>query len=86
MTKEYPMTYEEFKKRVCELFMKRAKSDQELEDIKKFLKDEEGVIKGEYKYACSRYDHWEERGPAAKKVFTEDGLIHQPVRILDMLY
>lgn len=86
MAKEYPMTYEEFKKRVCELFMRRAESDQELKDIKKFLKEEEGMIEGEYGYACWNYDHWEERGPAAKKVFTDEGLINQPVRVLDMLY
>ena len=86
MVKKYPMTYEEFKKRVCELFMKRAKSDQEVENIKKFLKEEEGIIEGEYANACYDYDHLEERGSAAKKVFTDEGLINQPVRILDMLY
>lgn len=86
MIKKYPMTYEEFKKRVCELFMERADSKQELEDIKKFLKEEEGMIKGEYANACYDYNHQEERGPAAKNVFTDESLLHQPVRILDMLY
>ncbi len=81
MTKEYPMTYEEFKKRVCELFMQRATSDQELEDIKKFLK-EEGIIEGEYDHACYYYD--DPKSPNTQ--FTDERLINQPVRVLDMLY
>ena len=82
MTKEYPMTYDEFKKRVCELFMERAKSEQELEDIKKFLKEEEGIIKGEYDHACYYYD--DPKSPSTQ--FTDERLIHQPVRVLDMIY
>ena len=82
MKKEYPMTYEEFRKRVCELFMKRAESNQELEYIKKFLKEEEGMIKGEYANACYDYDN-----PKRSNIqFTDEGLIRQPVRVLDMLY
>ncbi len=76
------MTCEEFKKRVCELFMRRAESDQELEYIKKFLKDEEKFIEGEYANACYDYDD-----PKRSNIqFTDEGLIRQPVRVLDMLY
>ena len=82
MTKEYPMTYDEFKKRVCELFMERTKSKQELEDIKKFLKEEEGMIEGEYANACYDYDNPKYHS----NQFTDEGLKHQAVRVLDMIY
>lgn len=85
MTKEYPMTYEEFEKRVIELFVGQVDSPSEKRKRKTLAREEAGVIKSEYNYACYCYDHQEERGPVAKNVFTDDGLIRQPVRILDML-
>ncbi|WP_296807668.1 hypothetical protein [uncultured Methanobrevibacter sp.] len=86
MIKEYPMTYGEFEKRVMELFVEQADSPSEKRKRKTLVREEAGVIKSEYDYACYCYDYQEERGPAAKNVFTDEGLLYQPVRILDMLY
>lgn len=84
MDKKYPMTYEEFEKRVCELFLNQAKSPSEVEDRKQFLENEKkmGTIEGEYSHACRYYD--DPKSPSDE--FTDEGLLLQPVRILDMLY
>ena len=82
MGKEYPMTYEEFEKRVRELFLTEANSPAESRDRKTFLGKETDVIKGEYNSACHYYDN--PRSPNTQ--FTDEGLIHQPVRILNMIY
>lgn len=81
MTKEYPMTYEEFEKRVIELFVGQVDSPSEKRRRKTLARDEVGVIKSEYNYACYCYDD-----PKRSDIqFTDEGLIRQPVRILDML-
>ena len=82
MEKKYPMTYQEFEKRVIELFLSKAKSPSEERERKSFVRKESGVIEGEYDYACYCYDD-----PKRSNIqFTDEGLINQPVRILDMLY
>ena len=81
MTKEYPMTYEEFEKRVIELFVEQVDSPSEKMERKALARKEAGIIKSEYDYACYCYDN-----PKRSDIqFTDDGLIRQPVRILDML-
>ena len=81
MTKEYPMTYEEFEKRVIELFVGQVDSPSEKRRRKTLARDEVGVINSEYNYACYCYDD-----PKRSDIqFTDEGLIRQPVRILDML-
>jgi len=81
MTKEYPMTYEEFEKRVIELFVEQVDSPSEKMERKALARKEAGIIKSEYDYACYCYDD-----PKRSDIqFTDDGLIRQPVRILDML-
>ena len=81
MTKEYPMTYEEFEKRVIELFVGQVDSPSEKRRRKTLARKETGVIKSEYNYACYCYDD-----PKRSDIqFTDEGLIRQPVRILDML-
>ncbi|MBR2857786.1 hypothetical protein IKE96_01025 [bacterium] len=82
MKKKYPMTYEEFEKRVIELFLEQAKSPSEKKDRKTFVREEAGVIKGEYDYACYCYDD----PKRSSNQFTDEKLLYQPVRILDMLY
>ena len=81
MTNEYPMTYEEFEKRVIELFVEQADSPSEKRERKTLAREEAGVIKSEYNYACYCYDDPKRRD----NQFTDEGLLYQPVRILDML-
>ena len=71
MEKDYPMNYEEFKTRVIELYLFRVNSS-DLEN--------ESIIKGEYSNACYDYDHY-----GVQNEFTDEGLINQPVRILEMI-
>ena len=79
---KYPMTYEEFEKRVIELFLDGADSHQELEFRKYFLKEEVGdLIEGGYKEACYRYDS----SDFPSNQFSDEGLLRQPVRILEMI-
>lgn len=79
---KYPMTYEEFEKRVSELFLDGADSPQELEFRKYFLNEEVGdLIEGGYKEACSDYDNPD----FPSNQFTDEGLLMQPVRILEMI-
>ena len=78
----YPMTYKDFEKRVSELFLDQADSPSDLKERKSFLRREVDVIKGEYAHACYYYD--DPRSPSTQ--FTDERLLLQPVRILDMLY
>ena len=82
--KKYPMTYEEFEKRVIELFLdsgEYATPDEKLNFInEELLVNDSAFIKNLYEeayYNCVRY---------GEHVFTDDGLMNQPVRILEMLY
>lgn len=86
MVNDYPMSYIEYKQRVNELFLVLADYPSDLENRKTFLEEEEEIIKGEYASACYEYDHPEEYGDTTKNNFTDENLIHQPIRILDMLY
>jgi len=79
MEKDYPMNYEEFKTRFIELYLFRVNSS-DLENEKLFLKENESIIKGEYSNACYDYDHY-----GVQNEFTDEGLINQPVRILEMI-
>ncbi len=79
---KYPMTYAEFEKRVIELFLGEADSPEDLEFRKYILKEEgDEIIRGEYKYACYYYD--DPKSPDNE--FTDEGLLMQPVRILEMI-
>ena len=79
---KYPMTYEEFEKRVSELFLEAASSPKDLE-FRKYLLNEYGdeIIRGEYEDACYYYDNPE----YSCNQFTEERLLSQPVRILEMI-
>ena len=85
---KYPMTYEEYEKRVIELFLDLySKDKQEIakEIIDTALKEEPNLIKGLYGDTCFRYDHPEIYSETCKKVF-EDYLLNSiPVRNLDMM-
>lgn len=79
---KYPMTYEEYEKRVIELFLGEADSPKDLE-FRRYLLKEDGIdiIRGEYESACYRYDHPDYHS----NQFTDEGLLRQPVRILEMI-
>ena len=85
---EYPMTYEEYEKRVIELFLDLYPKDkQEIakEIVDNALKDEPNLIKGLYADTCFRYDHPEIYSETCKTVF-EDYLLNSiAVRNLDMM-
>ena len=80
---KYPMTYEEFEKRVSELFLGEADSPKDLEFRRYLLKEEkeDSMLRGEYKMACYYYD--DPKSPDNE--FTDEGLLMQPVRILEMI-
>ena len=79
---KYPMTYEEFEKRVIELFLASTDSPHDLEGKKYLLKEcGDEIIRDEYTMACYRYD--DPKNPSNQ--FTDKGLTMQPVRILEMI-
>ena len=79
---KYPMTYKEYEKRVSELFLASTDSPLDLEGKKHLLKEVgDEIIRGEYESACYRYDNPE----YLSNQFTDEGLIRQPVRILEMI-
>ena len=79
---KYPMTYKEFEKRVTELFLDRADSPSDLEFRQYILnKEVDDFIECEYKSACSDYVNPNYHS----NQFTDEGLLRQPVRILEMI-
>lgn len=85
---DYPMTYEEYEKRVIELFLDlypKDKQDVAMERINDLLKEEPEFIEALYGDTCFRYDHPEIYSETCKKVF-EDYLLNSiPVRTLNLL-
>ena len=85
---DYPITYEEYEKRVIELFLDlypKDKQDVAMERINDLLKEEPGFIEALYEDTCFRYDHPEIYSETCKKVF-EDYLLNSiPVRTLNLL-
>ena len=86
--KKYPMTYEEYEKRVIELFLELYPKDkQEIakEIVDNALKEEPNLIKSLYGDTCFRYDHPELYSETCKKGFEDYKLKSVPVRNLDMM-
>ena len=79
---KFPLTFEEYKDRVIELFLGEAESPKDIE-FRKYLLNEYGddIIRGEYEDACYYYD--DPKSPDNE--FTDEGLLMQPVRILEMI-
>jgi hypothetical protein len=88
MSKKYPMTYEEYEKRVIELFLDLYPKDKQeiaMERINDLLKEEPEFIEALYGDTCFRYDHPEIYSETCKKVF-EDYLLNSiPVHTLNLL-
>ena len=89
MAKKYPLTYEEYEKKVTELLLNNYK-DEELETIitklDEFLKVNPDFIKGLYNNDCFSYDHPEIFGDNTKKItFSESHIISTAVHNLKMI-
>ncbi len=88
MTKEYPMTYEEYEKRVIELYLElypKDKQEEGKERLNGLLKSDPEFIEGLYEDTCFRYDHNELYGDTCKQVFDDYLLKAIPVHNLNLL-
>lgn len=80
---KYPMTYEEFRSTVRELFIKELKDADDERALTEYLDDNEDVIENEYAQECYSYD----KSPKERDVlFTNDGIFGRAVNVLIMLY
>lgn len=81
--KKYPLTYEEFEEKIINLFLQEhgdGREDKILDFINTLQEDEDDdYLESLYEDSCYREDKY---GDA----FSDDALIHQPVRLLWMLY
>ena len=86
MTKKYPLTYEEYHKKIIELFLKN-KTDKEdaMNRLNNLLNAEPDFMEGLYSETCFRYDHPEIYSETCKKVFGDYLLESIPVNTLNML-
>ncbi|MBE6490949.1 MAG: hypothetical protein E7Z83_08855 [Methanobrevibacter sp.] len=86
MTKKYPLTYEEYHKKIIELFLKN-KTDKEdaMNRLNNLLNAEPDFMEGLYAETCFRYDHPEIYSETCKKVFGDYLLESIPVNTLNML-
>jgi hypothetical protein len=88
LTKKCPMTYEEYEKRVIELFLDLYPKDKQeagMERLNALLEDDPQFIEGLYAETCFRYDHPEIYSETCKKVFGDYLLNSIPVNTLNML-
>ena len=88
MGKKYPMTYEEYEKRVTELFLKLYPEDKQevgKERLNNLLNAEPEFIEALYEDTCFCYDHPELYSETCKKVFEDYHLNSTPVNTLNML-
>ena len=88
MAKKYPMTYEEYEKRVIELFLDLYPKDKRhigLERLNGLLEAEPEFIEGLYGETCFRYDRQDLYGENCKRVFEDYLLESIPVNTLNML-
>ena len=88
MTKKYPLTYEEYEKKVTELFLKlysQDKQDMGMERLNELLDEDSQFIEGLYEHSCFIYDNPKIFGDTCKKVFDDYLLRAIPVNTLNML-
>ena len=88
MTKKYPMTYEEYQKRVIELFLDLYPKDKQkvgMERLNSLLEDDPQFIEGLYAETCFRYDHDNIYGEGSKNVFKDTSLNAIPVNTLNLV-
>ena len=84
---EYPMTYEEYEKRVIELYLDGISEDHK-EKIKQridnLLENDPTFLSGLYGDTCFLYDRPDIYGENCKRAFEDEKLKDIPVRTLDM--
>ena len=86
--KEYPMTYEEYEKRVIELFIElypKNKQEEGMERLNGLLEAEPEFIEGLYEGTCFRYDNPQIYSDTCKQVFDDYLLEAIPVHNLNLL-
>ena len=86
--KNYPMAYEEYEKRVMELFLE-SYDDEVMEEIIKrvndLLKEKPNFLEAQYGYDCFTYDSPNIYGETCKETFEDNFLRQTPVANLRML-
>lgn len=85
---KYPMTYEEYEKRVISLFLKVYPEDKQeimVDRLNKLLREDPKFIDGLYGETCFRYDRQDLYGETCKKVFEDQLLESIPVNTLHMV-
>ena len=85
---KYPMTYDEYEKRVTTLFLEAYPQNQQEEmanRLDKLLKEDPYFIRGLYADTCYEYDHPEIYSETCKKAFEDYLLESVPVNTLNML-
>jgi hypothetical protein len=88
MARKYPLTYEEYEKRLTGLFIGAYPLDKReliAKRLDKFLSDDPYFIRGLYNDSCFDYDHPEIYGEVTKKTFTDEQLEAGPLQTLHML-
>ena len=88
MSKKYPLTYEEYEKRITELFLSAYPTDKQeimVDRLDKLLSDDPKFIDGLYGETCFRYDRQDLYGKNSKKVFEDELLESIPVNTLHMI-
>ena len=86
--KKYPMTYEEYEKKVIELFLENYDGETlelMMGKIDEELQNDPNYIHGFYGQDCFTYDHPEIFGETCKKTFEDNFLRQTPVANLRML-
>lgn len=86
--KEYPMAYDEYEKRVIELFLKVYPNDKKkvmISRLNNFLKEDPNFIKTLYVDDCFVFDNPQLYGANSKKTFEDYHLESVPVNTLHML-
>jgi len=84
----YQMTYEEYEKRVIELFLDLYPEDKQeigMERLNNLLESEPEFIEGLYACSCFCYDNPQLYGENCKKAFDDYHLESVPVHTLNLL-
>ena len=88
MAKKYPLTYEQYEKKIINLFLQTYPEDKQetmVNRLDEALKDDPNLIKGLYGDNCFRYDNPQIYGDNVKNIFTDQSLESIPVNTLHQL-
>jgi len=98
MQDKFPMTFEEFRTKVYDIFLTKYATEEDIEERRQFLKDAENG-EGEFSYddenyiwrsyASQCFNYWKnkkEGKPIYKRMFEDYMIDSQVTRVLDMIY